>query len=467
MGVEEDGAILLQQLRNRIHWPEDAKDAVIAWFRSHRLQLPEPMLIDFERWMSVRIGDFTHSKMKFRGLLPDHSWLGRYLDYTDAHEAAEIFHFWVGVSALSAAIGRRMWFDQSYFRVNCNHFIILVGPTGTRKTAAADIGIDMLQESMPTHPIIYEKVTPEAMLEALSRNRKRRGMDNAEYCEAMVYAPELAVFLGRQSYNESLVPLITSIADSKEHPMDYLTKHQGKFRMPRATMTILGCSTQQWLADALPPSAHTGGFMGRFVHVVCNTRGKLSAFPEKPPDHLRRYLVDYLTSLSSIEGVITQTAEAKEWHVDWYNSLRITNDNYLAGFHERKQSHMMRLAMVFMLAEDPQQRQLTSDLYQRALRAIDETEKYMPDAFSQVDQSDEGKLHARVLMVLKSSGGWVPKSALMRMTYKTVGSARKLAELLLTLEQAGLAESTHAKDGTSYRITARAAQMESFDELEG
>lgn len=459
MSVEEDGTEFIRLLQTRSNWTSEARDVIVAWHLAHRLQLPEGQALELERWMALRLGDYRGAKMRFAGLLEPQSWLSHYLDYTSYHEAAEMFHFWVGVSMLGAAIGRRVWFDQSYFRVHCNHFIILVGPTGVRKTAAADIGVELLQKGIPGYSLIYEKVTPEALLESLSRNRHRRDIDGLEYCEAMVYAPELAVFLGKQTYNESLVPLITSVADSKEHPMDYLTKHHGKFRLPRATLTVLGCSTPQWLADALPQSAHTGGFMGRFVFAVRDARERLSAFPERPSADLKRYLIDYLSHLCNIEAVISQTPEAKEWCEDWYNKFKITGDTYLAGFHERKQSHLIRLATVMMFAEDPQARQLTTGLYERALAALNETEKYMPEAFAQVEQSDEGRLNTRVLIILRSAGGWIPRSTLLRMTYKTVGSARRLSEVLLTLEQAGLVEVTISGASTNYRATAKAATV--------
>ena len=52
------------------------------------------------------------------------SWLRYYLDYTSGHEAPEEFHLWVGMTILGAVLRRKVWFDNVYYRLFPNLYLI-------------------------------------------------------------------------------------------------------------------------------------------------------------------------------------------------------------------------------------------------------------------------------------------------------------------------------------------------------
>src|SRR4030067_2652721 len=101
-------------------------------------------------------------------VFPTRGWLGDYLQYTERHEAPDIFHFWVGITIMHAAIRRNIFFEHGYYRIFPNSYVILVAPPGVcKKSTATNIGVELLQE-LPDVTIIREKITPEALIETLA-----------------------------------------------------------------------------------------------------------------------------------------------------------------------------------------------------------------------------------------------------------------------------------------------------------
>src|SRR3990172_632309 len=96
-------------------------------------------------------------------------WLKSYLKYTEDHEGPEEFHFWVAVSVLGGAVRRNVYFDKDFYKVFPNTFIVLVAPAGRcRKSTCIDIGVWFLRRIDTVH-VISEKITPEALAQALGR----------------------------------------------------------------------------------------------------------------------------------------------------------------------------------------------------------------------------------------------------------------------------------------------------------
>src|SRR5262245_33570008 len=159
-------------------------------------------------------------------------WLRDYLAYTANHESPTQFHFWVGVSVVSAAIGRKLTFDKGYYHVVPNHYIVLVAPAGRcRRSVATRIGIEILAGAEAT-TILREKVTPEGLIQNLSDTMvvDTEGTTIKRESRMVVHAPELSAFLGRQQYNEGMIALLTTLYDSPDG-FDYITRTHDKITL--------------------------------------------------------------------------------------------------------------------------------------------------------------------------------------------------------------------------------------------
>ena len=148
------------------------------------------------------------------------SWLTNYLKYTELHEAPEMFHVWNAIVAISASLGRRIWFDRGFYKIYPGQIqVILVGGSATvRKSTSAKIAIELLRKANSV-TIISGKTSPEAFIDSLDLGA---GLDPATNIirprdsHVLIFASELASFLSKQTYTEALIPILTDLADAPD-----------------------------------------------------------------------------------------------------------------------------------------------------------------------------------------------------------------------------------------------------------
>src|SRR5580765_4021110 len=167
-------------------------------------------------------------------LIPKTGFFRDYVEYTSRAEAPLPYHFFSSVVGVAAVCNRRIWVEMGYFNFYPATGVIILGPSGLRKTSAADIIVKMLQELQIT-PIYSEKLTPEALIDSMK----------GENATGLIYAPEMAVFLNRQKYNEGLVQLITRFMDCPEEWASG-TIMRGKTPLRNVAISVLMCSTPDW-----------------------------------------------------------------------------------------------------------------------------------------------------------------------------------------------------------------------------
>ncbi|KKL23906.1 hypothetical protein LCGC14_2420760, partial [marine sediment metagenome] len=70
------------------------------------------------------------------------NWIRAYMEYTLDTESPDTYHFWTALTMLGASTKRQVWLDMKMLGpVFPNFYVILVGPSGARKSAAAGIGV--------------------------------------------------------------------------------------------------------------------------------------------------------------------------------------------------------------------------------------------------------------------------------------------------------------------------------------
>lgn len=389
--------------------------------------------------------------------LPTTGWLGDYLQYTERHEAPDIFHFWVGVSILHAAIRRNIFFEHGYYRLFPNCYVILVAPPGVcKKSTATNIGVEILQE-VPDVNIIREKITPEALVSTLGTRmaiQTKGGTQITPSATAFIHAPELAVFLGRETYNEGLIALLTTLFDSHTK-WEYTTKASGKSTLHNIHLTLLGATTPDLLSAVIPESAMGGGFLSRTIFAVKENTPRCEPFPRPRDPLLKEKLIAVLSEISLQDGQCVQSPEALAWCEDWYRKQRerVQEEIALSGYYERKQSHLIKLAMT-LLVSDRAALIITPEVYERALKLLDFTEVHMSKAFNKVHKTAIGQDHESILDHLARNHGRLTHSALLRKVYNRM-DARRFEAALSTLRQAGMVDEILTKTGKGREYVLR------------
>jgi hypothetical protein len=317
-------------------------------------------------------------------------WLNAYMDYSEQSESPDNFHWWCGISTIASCLQRRTWFDMGFFRVYPNMYIVLVGPPGSRKNAAINISVGLLNK-LENITICADVTTKEALVKDIERSAKQEEIDGKIYTHSSItiISKELSTFLGTN--NIELLSWLTDLFDSHDR-WEYKTKNSGTNTIFGLWVNLLGGSTPTWLVGSVPLNAIGGGFTSRIVFVVeagPRKRNAIPTFTEKEIK-LRDALISDLNDITQLKGAMKPNPEAREWFINWYEHSQVSplhDDPRFGGYFERKHIHLLKAAMICCASESDSMI-ITRQHMERALFMLDAVEPSMVNAFGASGRSD-------------------------------------------------------------------------------
>jgi hypothetical protein len=451
--LHQQVAVLIEALKKQESGSSSRNAATFAQMVKWLQDLPpklrtEALLTEFRRVYSLGKEELhaalTSGKpqLEFDLLVPNKGWLRDYIEYTINTEPPTVFHYFAGLTAIGAALARNVWHDRGYAHLVPNLCTIIVAPSGKcRKTSACNLSIGLLRD-VEAAPILADAVTPEAIVTSFE------GQDNAT---GLIYAPELAVFLGRQEYNRSMVPLLTRLLES---PTSYKHKTvgRGEITLFNVAISFLGCSTMDWIQKALPKDAFGGGFMSRFLFVVQEDTPRRFAAPPPPDKELRKKLLQYILKVKrEYKGEIKFSEDGWKWFDYWYNTRKDTHTEIkqFSGYYERKPDHVIRLAMLLLVCYGYKEMFLTPELLKEALAVLDWLETQLPDAFEALQENQIGEEQMRVLEMIKKNGGVIEWPDLVKRTVRW-SNAQRLKGIVDSMREADMVK----RDGSTIFVTS-------------
>jgi len=394
--------------------------------KAYRLDRPEKPLVD-----------------PFETLIPEKGWFRDYFELTRGAEPPSAFHFAASLTVLGAALERQVYVDKGFYKVYPNIAMVIIAPTGRcRKTSATNFALKFAREVGVN--VLSDRLTPEAVAEGL------QGRDPAA---GIIYAPELAVFLGKQKYLDGMVPLLTSLFDAPD-TWNSRTIGRGELTLADVALSFLGASTLEWFVESLPREAFSGGFMSRLLFCVQHDTPRRAALPQRYEGHEWEQVRETLQRIrDDMCGEVMFGPKAKDWYVTWYDKhhgSKVIDDKF-AGYHERKPDHLLRIAMLLHIATYETLRIDTADL-ELALRILDWWEQFLPSLFDTVATTAQGADIQKILDLLRQAGGTCGHSLLMRRMQHRM-NARTFREAVLTLIDSGsITEERDNERGHYYRI---------------
>lgn len=311
------------------------------------------------------------------------NWLKAYLVYTAESESPEEYHVWVALSCIAGAIRRKAFFDMGYFSLYPNMYIVLVGPAGRcKKSTAMRIGRGLLG-AVPGLNFTTDSTTRERLIQDLST----AFADG--HSSMTAFSSEFASLL--TSSGMDMVVFLTDIFDS---PTDWAhkTKTGGTNRIKAPYLNLIGATTPDWIAKAMPLDTVGIGLTSRIVFVFQDTPRVRPAFPTLSAEQmaLHKLLVEDLVSMSHISGEYKLSPEAKANYEEWYQA-RIelpnpTGDPRLNGYYERKPMHLLKLAMI-LAASHHDELIISTENIDQAKQLFDFVEVKMTKVFANVGKN--------------------------------------------------------------------------------
>lgn len=331
-------------------------------------------------------------------------WIDTYMLYTDNSEPAEAFKLWTAISCIASCLKRKCWLDWGTLTFYPNLYIVLVGPSGSRKGTAMGPGFKMLQELGIR--MAAEATTRESLIREL-----RKSSDNnvdtlagefSMHSSLTIYSQELTVFLGYN--NLQLISDLTDWYDCRERWI-YRTKNQGEDDIIGVWVNLFGATTPSLLQTTLPLDAVGGGLTSRMIFVYEAKKGKVVPVPflTEEQESLRPKLIHDLESIHIMKGQFKYASDFVDYYVNWYTQQTDSppfKDDRFEGYIERRANHILKLSMIYSASRSGEMYLRELDI-RRAIETLKLAEVKMPAAFAGVGRSPTASLVGRLNAMLE------------------------------------------------------------------
>jgi hypothetical protein len=390
------------------------------------------------------------------------SWIQSYIDFTQYQESPTLFHLWVAISTIAAALNRNTYIQRGYSRLFPNLYTVLVSPTGkSKKSSAADIGIDSFSSKIDGVRLLRDESTPKGLVQFLSLSPViTEGTKIYQNCTAYLYATELADLLGDQSYNAGLTKKLTSLWDCKsiyeDTTKELLVKNKKPVRLTNICINLLGCSNPEWLAHGMKEDAFGGGFMGRILFIFSNKTRKTdaSAWMDIPKDIkiTELTLLRDLQKISQLRGAFTIEKEAHTYFVKLYREYNGDFTGRMAGYLERKLVYVLKLAMIISVNYSDEMI-ITKSHIDEALGYLEEIEESMPSAFVYINATNEARISQHIIESIKENKGALYRDIMFAKFRHLVRSIREFDDILQMLIESNTIRLLRREDKIIYVLS--------------
>lgn len=357
-----------------------------------------------------------------------HDWLTSYLKFTENSESPVSFHLWGGVSAISAALQRRVYIKWGHTTLYPNHYIILVGPSGqSRKGEAINIARGLV-ETLKV-PLLGEDNSMESVIldmkNSISTYQDKGNGKLTFQCAISAFIEELSVFCGEQ--NTRFLAYLTNWYDSR-NSWKRSTKHQGTDEIMGVCFNLLAATAPDWIPYILPREAIGGGFTSRCLFIVERGKSKIISDPDaiKEPEQLKKSLIHDLEVIYTLSGEMRFDANTREiykaWYIEQEENIRdgrpAISDQMFQGYMARRAMHLFKLMMVMSVSRGSDMTLIEKD-FRRALSMLLLAERRMPQVFSGIGRARYAQETEMILQYIAAQGS-VTKAQVMNQFYRQV-----------------------------------------------
>lgn len=377
-------------------------------------------------------------------------WLKAYIEYTRASESPTSFHFWTGVSTIAGALRRRVWQEQYLFQWIPNFYIIFVAPAGiATKSTTLNLGMGLL-EKVPNVHFGPESGSWQGLGDALADSAEYFKWKNALGGEELlpmsavtVAASELGTFL--RPDDEHAMSFLTDAWDGRKRKFNHKTKHSGEIEIKRPCLNIIGATTPSWLQRNMPENMIRDGLMSRVVFVYADTKRQYVSLPSRSVKSveflkMEKALVEDLTAISTMVGEYKFVDEIEKeggWMDIWYKNHHTSSGTHMAsdrygGYKARKQTHMVKLAIV-LAASKREELTITVEDIEEANALLVDAESSMIKVFESVGVVDEAK-HVAEIVTFVRAYGWLNSQELYKLCHNIMQEKDFKQALRLAIE---------------------------------
>lgn len=293
------------------------------------------------------------------------SFIDSFVQYAVDSGSPEKYAKWCAVSGIAAALERKAWMWLGDRVVFPNQYILLVGGSGTRKSATADMITEIIYELddikfMPSQMSAAALIL--SIVEAGENKTFNFGGENFKNSSLFAYASEAATML---KDNEQLQEILTDFYGcgtptfwSNKTGWVKRTIGGGKSVVFNPCLNLLGCSTAEWLNDIIGDKSIKGGFIPRFLLIEHKDQAKAKGWRGKSLNlkegkTTKQLLVGDLNRIHRLQGEfsVDETFKPVFDKIEQAVIEKVNLNDDRQPFYNRKIVHCLKIAMVLSVDE--------------------------------------------------------------------------------------------------------------------
>jgi hypothetical protein len=388
-------------------------------------------------------------------------WIKSFVEWSSFTEAPLKMLFWTGVSTVAGALRRRVWLDMKSFQWVPNFYVLLVAPPGiVSKSTTINVGMNLLRE-VPGIRFGPDAVTWQALITDFAA-----AQEAVLWPEKEEYLPMSCVTIASDEFgtffnpeDKPMVNLLIALWDGKRGSFSKITKTSGNDHIENPWINLIACTTPGWIADNFGEHMIGGGFTSRCIFVYAEKKRQLVALPDEaaPPDYeeKRKELIHDLEAISQLVGPVKLSPDARAWMRAWYEkhwaSLppELNNDQF-AGYLARKQTHIVKLAIVLSSAQRSDLL-ITDELFSYSEQVVTALERDMPRIYQRIGQNEVTKGSLKLVEIVRAAGS-IDRTELYKQLFKSL-SYRDFELALISAINAG--HIIQQQQGNSFILRAK------------
>lgn len=369
-------------------------------------------------------------------------FLDMYLQYTADTEATATFHRWAAIVGVGAYLERNIWIQHGASQHFPNHYVMLLGESGSRKSAAIKGFVRILKEA-GYKTLAAEKTSKEKFSQDLAAMHSKEDEDDLIFggmADSGLITPVLIAndeandFFGFN--NIEFLSLLGSWWDyNGTYEVKYKTSKSDS--IPNPTPSILVGNTPTNFSLAFPPTIIGQGFFSRILLIHGErTRGKIT-WPTPPDPANTAAVVKCLQEIKSrAMGEFIPTHGAKLLVDRIYKSPDIVGDERFASYFNRRLTHLLKLSLV--IAACKFEKGITESTIIQANTYLTYIQNLMPKALGEYGRSADSAITQKLMTFIQRAEKPVTMKELAKQVANDVqnmGALRQIVEKLIASDK--------------------------------
>jgi len=326
-----------------------------------------------------------------------------YLKYTEPFEYPERFAVFSLLVMASIAVNKRILINPgSKPQTFTNLYVVLYGPSGSRKSEALLDALEVLSEACPNAPVLPMNFTMEAL-----RGRLAKDSDDTGKAPGLILAEELSTLLGGRDYllNNSL--FLSKVWDGRRAETFLTIAHQEQI-IRESYVVLGGCSTPEAFGD-LDPKGLSTGFLRRLLFVAAYGPKCESPLPQVNSTFFNTCIVprfkDRLGPAAFKDTTMQLSDDARiancDWYSDYLKAMRLKHVGPREShFVNTMQVHAFKIAALVHLLEHEDPKELSANSLNTGFRLLDLLIPGILEAYSSLVPTAFAKMRALAIRVM-------------------------------------------------------------------